>query len=88
MDDELKRNAIDYIKRQNIVRDQMAEMQKDFDVRLIEQMASITDKATMQDIATLRGEMQAFATMNSIRELRREVVPDVKNMVSKVNGYQ
>jgi len=63
-------------------------MQKDFDVRLIEQTSQIQDKATMMDLATLKSEMQSFATMNSIRDLRREVVPDVKNMVSKVTGYQ
>ncbi len=88
MDDELQRNAIDYIKRQNIVRDQMAEMQKDFDMRLIDYTQQIQDKATVQDITTLRGEMQSFATLTGLRELRREVVPDVKNMIIKVNGYQ
>jgi hypothetical protein len=66
----------------------LAEMQKDLDVRLIELTSQIQDKATIIDISTLKGEMQSFATMNSIRELRREVVPDVKNMISKVTGYQ
>lgn len=88
MDDELKKNAVDYIKRSNIARDQLAEMQKDFDVRLIEQTSQIQDKATLIDLATLKAEMQSFVTMNTIRDLRREVVPDVKNMVSKVTGYQ
>lgn len=88
MDDELKKNAVDYIKRSNIARDQLAEMQKDFDVRLIEQTSQIQDKATLLDLATLKAEMQSFVTMNTIRDLRREVVPDVKNMVSKVTGYQ
>ena len=88
MDDELKKNAVDYIKRSNIARDQLAEMQKDFDVRLIELTSQIQDKATLIDLATLKAEMQSFVTMNTIRDLRREVVPDVKNMVSKVTGYQ
>jgi hypothetical protein len=66
----------------------MAEMQKDFDMRLIDYTQQIQDKATVQDITTLRGEMQSFATLTGLRELRREVVPDVKNMIIKVNSYQ
>lgn len=54
----------------------------------MEHLNKIEEKATLPDIAAIRDDMQQYATHNSLRDLRREVLPDVKNMTVKVQNYQ
>jgi hypothetical protein len=58
------------------------------DVRFVEEANKIQERATFEDIAAVREDMQQYALITSVRELRREVMPEVRKMGEKVLAYQ
>ena len=45
------------------------------------------ERATYEDVAIIREELQRYATHNSLRDLRREVVPEVMIMKNKISEF-
>jgi rRNA-processing protein FCF1 len=48
----------------------------------------VQEKATIEDISAVREDMQKYALITSVRELRREILPEVRNMGVKIIHYQ
>lgn len=87
IDDEMKRNGLDYVNKVKQVRDQMRAFQKEVDLKFVEEANKVQERATYEDIAAVRDEMQKYALITSIRELRREILPEVRKMGTSITAY-
>jgi len=57
LDDEIKNSVLDYQKKVNQVRENFRNYQKEVEIRFVEEQKMISEKATFDDIAVIRGDI-------------------------------
>lgn len=75
--DEIQKNQIENVQKVNSIRDQVRDYQIEIEKKFMEDNHMIQERATYQDLAHIREEMQVFATNMNLKELRRELKPEV-----------
>lgn len=87
IDDEINRNLHDTLKKVNQVRDSLRDYQKEVEVRFVDDLNKIQERATYVDLNQLRTDMQIFAPMTAVRELRKEFMPEVRAMKMQIFNF-
>jgi hypothetical protein len=87
VDDEMKRNYIDMVKKVNQIRDMLRDYQKEVEVHFVDDLNKIQERATHEDVNTLRQEMQIFAPMSNLRDLKKQIMPELRAVKMQVFTY-
>lgn len=57
IDDEMKRNSVDYMNKVKQVRDQLRGFQKEVELKFVEESSKVQERATLEDIAAIRSDL-------------------------------
>lgn len=88
METEILKHSLEQANRSEKVGDLLKDFQTEVGVKVVDLVAQIATRSTLEDIALIRQDLQQYATHNAVRELRRELLPEVRQMKVKVLGYQ